>query len=271
MARLNYILGDFNEAMSTQQRAVMMSERLYGVDHAQVISEYTHLALYAFANGHIQNSLRYLYRARYLLLVLNGEDHPEMSLIDSNLGIALQGAGDYENAAKFLEKAVELNKKYFGPKSTKTALAYHLLARLQSFRGDFRTALSNERETFQIYRDLLGEDHMRTNESAQVLRHFTQQAVLLQRRLNEIQKGEKACTYTPIQIEQPSMQSLLQLLNGINGIIYLPSKEDDIEKIREELSKLQTLTDGKKQQEQEVNNNTTNAVPMLNSQDDDLQ
>ena len=44
----------------------------------------THLALYAFANGQIQNSLKYLYRARYLLLLVYGEDHPEMTLIDVN-------------------------------------------------------------------------------------------------------------------------------------------------------------------------------------------
>ena len=37
----------------------------------------------------------------------------------------------------------------------KTALAYHLLARLQSCRGDFRTALMNERETYQIYKALV--------------------------------------------------------------------------------------------------------------------
>ncbi len=272
MARLNYILGDYNEAVSTQFKAVMMCERLYGVDHSQVISEYTHLALYAFASGQIQNSLKYLYRARYLLMVISGEDHPEMSLIDSNIGIALQGAGEYENAAKFLEKAIEINKKYFGVKSTKTALSHHLLARLQSFRGDFRAALSTERETYQIYRDLFGDDHARTKESAQVLRHFTSQAVLLQKRLNELQKGEKA-SYAPIQIEQPSLQSLLQLLNAINGIIYLPSKEEEIEKIREELSRLQTLNDLKKPEIQpEVNNNTTTAVePLINAQDDDLQ
>jgi protein TIF31 len=152
LSRLNYILGDYAEALSTQHKAVMMCERLFGVDHSQTITEYSHLALYSFANGQINSSLKLLYRARYLLLVNYGEDHPEMSLIDSNLGLILQAASEYEYALRFLERALELNKKYFGAKSMKTALSYHLLARLQSCRGDFRTALMNERETYQIYK-----------------------------------------------------------------------------------------------------------------------
>jgi protein TIF31 len=123
LSRLNYILGDSGEALSTQHKAVMMCERLFGVDHSQTITEYAHLSLYSFAAGQIANSLKLLYRARYLLLVNYGEDHPEMSLIDSNLGLILQAAGEHESAHKFLEKALEINKKYFGVKSMKTGLS----------------------------------------------------------------------------------------------------------------------------------------------------
>lgn len=41
-----------------------------------------HLALYCFANGQLSTALRLLYRARYLLLLVTGEDHPEMALLD---------------------------------------------------------------------------------------------------------------------------------------------------------------------------------------------
>ena len=42
----------------------------------------THLALYCFANGQVTTSLKLLYRARYLMLLVCGEDHPEMALLD---------------------------------------------------------------------------------------------------------------------------------------------------------------------------------------------
>lgn len=40
LARLSYIMGDAQEAMNVQQRAVLMSERVHGVDHQITISEY---------------------------------------------------------------------------------------------------------------------------------------------------------------------------------------------------------------------------------------
>lgn len=33
-------------------------------------------------------------------------------LVQSNLGLILQSYGDYENALKFMEKSLELNKKW---------------------------------------------------------------------------------------------------------------------------------------------------------------
>merc|ERR1719188_2243490 len=64
LARLNYIMGDHAEAMSYQQKAVLMSERVNGIDHPYTITEYVHLALYAFANSQISTSLKLLYRSR---------------------------------------------------------------------------------------------------------------------------------------------------------------------------------------------------------------
>ena len=54
LARLNYIMGDHAEALAFQQKAVLMSERVNGIDHPYTITEYTHLALYCFANSQIR-------------------------------------------------------------------------------------------------------------------------------------------------------------------------------------------------------------------------
>ncbi len=67
-----------------------------------------------------------------------GENHPEVALIDSNIGLILHAVGEYEPSLKFLEKALALNIKFHGPKSLKVAVSYHLVARTQSCMGDFR-------------------------------------------------------------------------------------------------------------------------------------
>lgn len=40
IARLNYIMGEHGEAMAYQQKAVLMSERVNGIDHPYTITEY---------------------------------------------------------------------------------------------------------------------------------------------------------------------------------------------------------------------------------------
>merc|ERR1719495_3004788 len=234
LARLNYIMGEHGEAMAFQQKAVLMSERVNGIDHPYTITEYTHLALYCFANGQITTALKLLYRARYLALVVVGESHPEVALIDSNIGLILHAVGEYEPSLKFLEKALELNIRFHGSKSLKVAVSYHLVARTQSCMGDFRSALQNEKETFTIYKTQLGDEHEKTKESGECLRHLTQQAVVLQKKMNDIYQGKSKTGLPPIRIQPPSMGSVLDMLNIINGILFVQISQQDIENFKKE-------------------------------------
>ncbi|CAF1058898.1 unnamed protein product, partial [Didymodactylos carnosus] len=251
LARLNYIMGDYQEALYTQHKAVMMSERVLGIDHPQTATEYIHMALYSFANGHSTNASKLLCRARYIILACCGENHPQISLIDSNLGLILQSHGDYDNALKFMEKSLELNKKFYGAKSLKVALSHHLCARIQSCRGDFRSALSSEREAYQIYKLQLGDDHERTRESAQVLKHLTEQAVVLQKRMNDVVKGQ-LILFPSITIQQPSFQNVLEMLNVVNGILFIQIREKDLDLLREELAKQSLVEEHPQQQSEQI-------------------
>lgn len=68
----------------------------------------------------------------------------------------------------------------------------------------------------------LGETHEKTRESAECLRLLTQQAVLLQRKMNDIYSNGKLTTgLPPIHIQPPTMGSVLDMLNTINGILFV--------------------------------------------------
>lgn len=237
IARLNYIMGEHTEAMVHQQKAVLMSERVNGIDHPHTISEYANLALYCFANSQVSTALKLLYRARYLALIVCGENHPEVALLDSNISLILHAVGEYELSLRFLEKALALNIKYYGAKSLKVAVSYHLVARTQSCMGNFRAALNNEKEAYVIYKQQLGDNHEKTKESSECLRHLTQQAVVLQKKMNEIYTGKNGASIPPIQIQAPSMGSVLDMLNVINGILFVQISQEDIDNLKAEIEK----------------------------------
>merc|ERR1712141_579233 len=163
--------------------------------------------------------------------------------IDSNIGLILHAVGEYDLSLKFLDKALELNLKFHGIKSLKVAVSYHLVARTQSCMGDFRSALTNEKETFAIYKTQLGEDHDKTKESGECLKHLTQQAVVLQKKMNEIYTGKSKANLPPIQIQPPSMGSVLDMLNIINGILFVQISQQDIENFKMEYEKRQKESD----------------------------
>ncbi|XP_043976460.1 clustered mitochondria protein homolog isoform X4 [Gambusia affinis] len=249
LARLNYIMGDHAEALSNQQKAVLMSERVLGIEHPNTIQEYMHLALYCFANGQLSTALKLLYRARYLMLLVCGEDHPEMALIDSNIGLVLHGVMEYDLSLRFLENALTSNTKYHGARSLKVALSHHLVARVYESKAEFRSALQHEKEGYTIYKNQMGEAHEKTKESSDYLKYLTQQAVALQRTMNEIYKNGSNASIMPLKFTAPSMASILEQLNIINGIIFIPLSQKDLENLKAEVQRRQQLQELGKSEE----------------------
>nr|XP_057943587.1 clustered mitochondria protein homolog [Doryrhamphus excisus] len=152
LGRLSYTLGQHAHAVSHQERAVISSERIRGVDHPQTIHDYqTRLALYCVAAGQHCTSLHLLYRARYLTLLVTGDDHPHIAQLDSMLGVVLHGLMELNLSLKFLHNASVLTSKYHGATSMKHAHSHHLLALLHHSKGDFESALRHESQACSIY------------------------------------------------------------------------------------------------------------------------
>ncbi|KAG1970056.1 clustered mitochondria protein homolog [Pimephales promelas] len=237
LGRIHYILGDYAEALSHQQRAVLISERVLGIEHPNTIQEYKHLGLYCFAGGQPVTALRLLYRARYLMLLVCGEDHPEMTLLDSKIGLVLHSMMACDLALKFLENALALTSKYQGPSSLKLAQSHHLLAKVHESKGDFRAALRHEKERYGIYRKQVGEAHEKTQESSEYLKHLTHQAVILQKTMNWIYKTGSDTNISHLNLNSPSRVWIVEQLNLVTGIVLIPLSDSDLEKLQTDAQK----------------------------------
>uniref|UniRef100_A0A8C0K9B8 Clustered mitochondria protein homolog n=1 Tax=Canis lupus dingo TaxID=286419 RepID=A0A8C0K9B8_CANLU len=251
LARLHYIMGDYAEALSNQQKAVLMSERVMGIEHPNTIQEYMHLALYCFASSQLSTALSLLYRARYLTLLVFGEDHPEMALLDNNIGLVLHGVMEYDLSLRFLENALAVSTKYHGPRSLKVALSHHLVARVYESKAEFRSALQHEKEGYTVYKTQLGEDHEKTKESSEYLKCLTQQAVALQRTMNEIYRNGSSANIPPLKFTAPSMASVLEQLNVINGILFIPLSQKDLENLKAEVARRHQLQEASSREKAE--------------------
>ncbi|XP_076025104.1 clustered mitochondria protein homolog [Genypterus blacodes] len=241
LGRINYISGEYADALNHQEKAVMSTERLHGIDHPQTVLDYTYLALYCFAGGRLSTSVRLLYRARYLTLLVSGEDHPQVALLDSMLGLVLHGLMEYDVSLKFLQNALILTSKYHGATSLKHARSHHLLATVYESKGEFRMALQHEKESYSIYKSQVGESDASTKESSEYLKSLTQQAVILQKAINQIYSNTPSACVPPPKFPTPSLLTILQQLNLTCGIILLPLSVKDLADLRTELKAQEKL------------------------------
>ncbi|XP_076130997.1 clustered mitochondria protein homolog [Alosa pseudoharengus] len=241
LGRIHYILGDYAEALNHQQKAVLMSERVLGIENPHTVQEYMHLGLYCFAGAQPVTSLRLLYRARYLILMVCGEDHPEMALLDSKIGLVLHALTEYSLSLRFLENALSINIKYHGLSSLKVAHSHYLVAKAYESKGEFRSALQHEKECYAVYKKQLGEHHDKTKESSEYLKHLTQQAVTLQRTMNMIYQTSHDTSIAPLHLDPPSRIWILEQLNLISGVVLIPLSNKDLENLRDQALKTQSL------------------------------
>ncbi|CAL8248249.1 unnamed protein product [Merluccius merluccius] len=211
LAKVTFILGQAAEARSVQLKAVMISERVQGFDHPNTIQQYALLAVYMSAGGENALAQKCLLRARHLLLTIHGEDHPYIATLDSCLGLLLPG----DQAGSYLENALKLNMSFFGPMEIHTAFNQHLLAQSLCSKGDYRAAMTHEKEALAAYSAMFGEDHKQTRSSSEFLRTITQQAVRVERNLRQAASDQIEQT---VESLNPSTETILEQLVLLTGI-----------------------------------------------------
>lgn len=246
IARLHYLAEDSVQAVSFQRKAVVVCERIFGVDHPDTIIAYVHLALYCHNAGLASVALKLMYRARYLALVVFGEGHPDMATFDSNIGLILHGQREFKISEMFLEKALDVQLKYHGSESVHTAMSFHLVARAKACISDYRAALNAEKTAFAIYSSKFGESDSRTRESSEYLKHCTQQAVIMQKKLNEIcgkgtikaaenRKPAGHMSAAVLPQDKENISHLMGYLTGLQGVH--PASTSSIKDIASEVKK----------------------------------
>lgn len=111
VAKIHYVVGEPLVALSYQHKAVLVYERVLGVDHPETVTSYINLAIYCHNTNQTTVALRLMFRARYLLLLMCGEDHPEVATCDCNIALMLHSIKLYDSSLQFLENSLRVFEK----------------------------------------------------------------------------------------------------------------------------------------------------------------
>ena len=189
LANLYLVTKDVLNSLNFQQKGTFILERNLGLDDPRTLTALISLATSCCNAGLPQLSLKILFRARHLLLVLFGEKHPQMATIDLNIGYTYHSVGENKRAVKYLENVIRLQDVFYGPQHVQTGMTRHLLSKAYGLAGEYRHAIQQEKLAYNTFRDKYGEDSEKTKVISAGLSDLTQKAVLFEK-LHQATKKE---------------------------------------------------------------------------------
>jgi len=158
-------LGDYKEAQTLLEKAMLSTEQNLGEDHPDTAMIYSNLAIVIRNSGDYKRARILLEKAMLSDEKNLGKDHPITAIRYCNLGLVLKDLGDYKGAKTLLEKAVLSAEKNFGKDHHTTATNYSNLGTVLQALGDYANARTLLEKAMQWAENNFGKDHPSTARS----------------------------------------------------------------------------------------------------------
>ncbi|KAF2727791.1 hypothetical protein EJ04DRAFT_581775 [Polyplosphaeria fusca] len=189
LSNLLFNLDDKNAAVELAHKAVIVSERTLGVDHADTVLNYLNLGLFEHANGNTKAALTYVRHALELWKVIYGPDHPDSITTLNNAAVMLQSMKHFHESRLWFEASLAICEVVSGKQSINTATLLFQLSQALALDKDMRAAVNRMRESYTIFNNLLGPEDRNTKEAGSWLEQLTQSAVTQAKQIQDLAKG----------------------------------------------------------------------------------
>jgi len=180
LAQVYHAGGSVQQAILFEQRALCLYERLKGFDSYQVIHSHNFLAtLWCKQKNGEKKAAKHMIRHLYLQRMSCGQYHSDLNNSLIKLGTIYQAVGRLDQAAKTYQYALQKSV----PNTIDYATCLHLLAKAYHLSSKHKEALTNVREAYKIYKNILSVQHTHTQKCAQQMKYFTMLCVQQQQRI----------------------------------------------------------------------------------------
>lgn len=155
-------------SVSHAGKALAISMQIGGFDSSEVVSSHQTLAHLLLTSGRLTSSIKHMRAVLYLLELLGGPHHVELSTLYQKIGSIYDEVGNVAGANHFFQAAIRR-------KSNDRVLSGILTKQLASVYakiGQLPGAVAMERQTYNIFSMTLGEDHEYSKSSKQCLEQY---------------------------------------------------------------------------------------------------
>ncbi len=200
IASILYDAGEPALAAQNASRALGFQTQISGFDSPDIINLHFVMFQFLLAAGEAAKAIKHIKAAIYLMELIGGKNHLELSNAYHKAGTVYHGVTDLKTALRFYQEATSRDSC----DRLLEAMVSKSSALVLAGVGDFKQALENEKRAFQLFSVLLGSDHSLTKQSDQALNNFMRAAVEHgSRMVDDIKKKqeEEAAEAIAIEIE----------------------------------------------------------------------
>lgn len=151
--------GRYTEAEPLYQRVLSIQERVLGVDHPQVATSLSGLAVLYRRQGNYRQAEPLFQQALYIWVQELGPDHPQIAGPLNGLASIYCDQGKYEQAEPLFRRAVSIREQALGPEHPQVASLLNNLAILYAEQGKDKQAEEFLLRAIHIWEQALGSEH----------------------------------------------------------------------------------------------------------------
>ena len=197
--------GHYDEALVNHYRALAVRETVLGKDNIETATSYNNMGLALHYQGELKEALQNYQQALAINERLSKKGHQErdaeggdggdgrhvFNLAGSynNIGSVYKGLGDYENALKYLQMAMDIEIATLGTDHPSTATSYHNIGTVFHHMGNYDDALDMYQKSLTIREDIFGPDHPDTATSYFDIGHIYKDKGYTSKALSEFRKA----------------------------------------------------------------------------------
>lgn len=212
---------ELERAEALLREALDILGRSYGRDHPEIADTVNHLGVVLGEQGRLEVAIHLLEQAAESRR-LPAADPVELAETLINLGVYHEQLGDYPEAARVLEEALQILEDRFGSEHVEIARALNVLSIVVERQGDLAESERLLTRALEIRRKLLGEDHPDFARAASNL------AILLRRR-GELERAE-AMYYQALETQRRGFgEGHPEIARTLNNLGVLLRYKGDLE------------------------------------------
>merc|ERR1712238_330608 len=187
MGSILYDAGEPALAAQNAGRALGFQTQISGFDSPDIINLHFVMFQFLLAAGQASKAIKHIKAAIYLMELIGGKNHLELSNAYHKAGTLYHGMNDLETARRFYQEATardSCDRLLEAMISKSSAL---VLAGV----GNFKLAVVSEKRAYQLFSVLLGENHTLVEQSDHALNNFMRAAVVHGNSVVDKQKKKK--------------------------------------------------------------------------------